>query len=85
MDFQDIIAGTVGKERTYGTVEGRVKSSPFTYLRISTDDLNGKILAYIGEGNLTDDPLKTFINLTEVADSVHEALTKYLGWEVHHH
>ena len=60
MDYQEIIAGTVGKENTYGTVVGRVKASPFTYLRVSTDDLNGKITAYIGEGKLTDDPLKTF-------------------------
>ena len=60
MDYQEIIAGTVGKENTYGTVVGRVKASPFTYLRVSTDDFNGKIKAYLGEGNLTDDPLKTF-------------------------
>lgn len=60
MDYQEIIAGTVGKENTYGTVVGRVKASPFTYLRVSTDDLNGKITAYLGEGKLTDDPLKTF-------------------------
>ena len=60
MDYQEIIAGTVGKENTYGTVVGRVKPGPFTYLRVSTDDLNGKIVAYLGEGKLTDDPLKTF-------------------------
>lgn len=60
MDYQEIIAGTVGKENTFGTVVGRVKASPFTYLRVSTDDLNGKITAYLGEGKLTDDPLKTF-------------------------
>jgi L-fucose isomerase-like protein len=60
MDYQEIIAGTVGKENTFGTVVGRVKTSPFTYLRVSTDDLNGKITAYLGEGKLTDDPLKTF-------------------------
>ena len=60
MDFQEIIAGTVGKENTYGTVVGRVKASPFTYLRVSTDDAAGKIRAYIGEGELTNDPLKTF-------------------------
>jgi L-fucose isomerase-like protein len=113
MDYQEIIAGTVGKENTYGTVVGRVKASPFTYLRISTDDLSGKMRAYLGEGKLTDDPLKTFggygvveipnlqgllsyicnngfehhvsVNLTEVADAVYEALTKYLGWEVYYH
>lgn len=60
MDFQEIIAGTVGKENTYGTVVGRVRPSPFTYCRVSTDDLNGRIVAYVGEGKITDDPLNTF-------------------------
>ena len=60
MDFQEIIAGVVGKENTYGTIVGRVKAAPFTYLRCSTDDAGGKIRAYLGEGELTDDPLKTF-------------------------
>jgi L-fucose isomerase-like protein len=60
MDCQEIIAGTVGKENTYGTVVGRVKAASFTYLRISTDDAAGKVRAYLGEGELTDDPLKTF-------------------------
>ena len=60
MDYQEIIAGSVGKENTYGTLVGRVRSSPFTYCRVSTDDLNGKIIAYVGQGELTDDPLNTF-------------------------
>jgi L-fucose isomerase-like protein len=60
MDYQAIIAGTVGKDNTYGTIVGRLKAVPFTYCRVSTDDLNGRILAYLGEGNLTDDTLKTF-------------------------
>ena len=60
MDYQAIIAGTVGKENTYGTIVGRLKAVPFTYCRVSTDDLNGRILTYLGEGDLTDDTLKTF-------------------------
>jgi L-fucose isomerase-like protein len=60
MDYQEIIAGTVGKENTYGTVVGRVKAAPFTYLRVSTDDASGRIRAYVGEGELTDDLLQTF-------------------------
>ncbi|NMB46490.1 MAG: fucose isomerase [Firmicutes bacterium] len=60
MAYQDIIAGTVGKENTYGTVAGRIKSGPFTFARVSTDDLNGKIQAYVGEGKFTSDPLTTF-------------------------
>ncbi len=60
MSFQDIIAGTVGQENTYGTVVGRVKPGPFTYCRVSTDDERGVIRAYLGQGELTDDPLETF-------------------------
>ena len=60
MDFQEIIAGAVGQESSYGTIVGRVKASPFTYCRVSTDDSLGVIRAYIGEGALTDDPLETF-------------------------
>ncbi len=60
MDYQEIIAGTVGKENTYGTVVGRMKSTPFTFLRIGTDDASGRIHAYTGEGEFTADPLKTF-------------------------
>jgi L-fucose isomerase-like protein len=60
MDYQEIIAGTVGKENTFGTIYGRVKENPFTYLRISTDDLNGMITAYTGEGVFTNDPIDTF-------------------------
>lgn len=60
MDYQEIIAGTVGKENTYGTVVGRLEAAPFTYLRVSTDDAAGRIRAYTGEGTLTKDPLQTF-------------------------
>jgi len=60
MDYQEIIAGTVGKENTYGTVVGHIKSGPFTYCRVSTDDERGVIRAYLGEGKVTDDSLETF-------------------------
>jgi L-fucose isomerase-like protein len=60
MDYQAIIAGTVGKENTYGTVVGRLKSGPFTYCRVATDDAQGTLSAYVGEGELTEDPLETF-------------------------
>jgi L-fucose isomerase-like protein len=60
MDFQEIIAGTVGKENTFGTCVGRVKSGPMSFARFSTDDRNGKIRGYLGEGAFTDDPLETF-------------------------
>ena len=33
MDYQEIIAGTVGRDNTYGTVNGRVKDDAFTYAK----------------------------------------------------
>ena len=60
MDYQEIIAGTVGKENTFGTIVGKVAPGPFTYCRISTDDLQGRITSYVGEGEFTDDKLESF-------------------------
>ena len=60
MDYQEIIAATVGKENTYGTIVGRIKSGPLTYCRVSTDDERGRIRAYLGEGTVTNDQVDTF-------------------------
>jgi L-fucose isomerase-like protein len=60
MEFQQIIAGTVGRENTYGTCEGLVKAGPMTFARFSTNDAAGEIQGYVGEGEFTDDPLLTF-------------------------
>ncbi|MCC7451233.1 MAG: L-fucose/L-arabinose isomerase family protein [Anaerolineae bacterium] len=60
MDYQAIIAGTVGKDNTYGALNARVRENPFTYLRMSTDDFDGKLTAYVGEGVFTNDPMETF-------------------------
>jgi len=60
MDYQEIIAGSVGKLNTYGTCVGRVKSGPVTFARVSTIDEEGVIAGYVGEGRFTDDPLETF-------------------------
>ena len=60
MDYQLIIAGTVGKENTHGTLDGTVKAGPMSFARFSTDDFEGKITGYVGEGAFTDDPLNTF-------------------------
>src|SRR6195952_1365645 len=55
------ILGTVlGEENTHGALEGRTPAGPVTFGRISTDDLAGKIRAYVGNGQFTNDPLNTF-------------------------
>ncbi|MDA0990113.1 MAG: L-fucose/L-arabinose isomerase family protein [Verrucomicrobia bacterium] len=60
MDYQEIIAGTVGKENTYGTVVGRMKPGAFTYCRVSTDDDNGIIRSYFGEAQMQEQKVVTF-------------------------
>jgi len=60
MDYQEIIAGTVGKENTFGTCVGRVKSGAMSFARFSTDDRRGIVRGYTGRGRFTDDPLETF-------------------------
>jgi L-fucose isomerase-like protein len=60
MDFQEIIAGTVGKENSFGTCVGLIKPEPMSFTRISTDDTSGTMRGYVGEGRFTDDPLNTF-------------------------
>jgi L-fucose isomerase-like protein len=60
MDFQEIIAGTVGKLNTFGTCVGRVKAAPMTFARFSTDDRHGRMRGYVGDGRFTEDPLETF-------------------------
>jgi L-fucose isomerase-like protein len=60
MDYQEIIASSVGKENTFGAVVGRVRAGAVTYCRVSTDDFSGKMAAYVGQGEMTDDPLQTF-------------------------
>ncbi|SDM52068.1 L-fucose/L-arabinose isomerase family protein [Kriegella aquimaris] len=70
MDTAPILGTTVGVENTYGALDGRTPANPLTYGRISTDDPKGVIKAYLGEGALTDDPLKTFGNraVAEIPD-----------------
>jgi L-fucose isomerase-like protein len=60
MDFQEIIAGTVGKENTFGTCVGLIKPEKMSFARFSTDDTAGRMRGYVGEGKFTDDSLNTF-------------------------
>jgi L-fucose isomerase-like protein len=86
MDYQEIIAGTVGKENTYGTIVGRMKTGAFTYCRVSTDDENGRIGAYMGEGQLTNDNLITFGGFGVVEIPNMQDLLKFIcqnGFEHH--
>jgi L-fucose isomerase-like protein len=86
MDYQEIIAGAVGKENTYGTIVGRIAPGQATFCRTMTDDAAGMITAYVGEGEFTGDKLDTFggYGVMKIADL--QLLMEYIcraGFEHH--
>lgn len=52
----DILGTVLGQEDTFGAIKGKVAPGPFTFFRMSTDDLRGCIKSYVGEGEFTADP-----------------------------
>jgi len=86
MDYQEIIAGTVGKENTFGTIVGKIEPGPFTYCRVSTDELRGRITSYVGEGEFTGDSLDSFGGYGVIAVPKFQALLQYICREgLEHH
>lgn len=82
----DILATTLGTERSFGALKGRVRPSKMTYLKVATDDRRGVIKCYLGEGEFTDDPLDTFGGVTVCHVKDLNGLMKYAcknGFEHH--
>jgi len=86
MAYADILATTLGQENTYGALAGRVPAGPMSFARISTDDQNGLIRTYVGDGMFTDDPLDTFGSRAVVEVPGLQKLLQYVcknGFEHH--
>jgi L-fucose isomerase-like protein len=86
MSTAPILGTSVGTENTYGALDGRTPAMPLTYGRITTDDCKGIIKAYVGEGELTDDALKTFGNRAVAQINNLQGLMQYVcrnGFEHH--
>lgn len=60
MFVADVIANSVGKQNAYGACAGKIKSGPFTFFRLTSDDTNGELKAYVGEGEILEEDAKTF-------------------------
>ncbi len=86
MDYQEIIAGSVGKDNTYGTIVGRIAPGKATFCRATTDDPAGVISIYVGEGEFTSDKLDTFGGYGVMKIPNLQGLLKYvcrMGFEHH--
>ncbi len=55
-----ILGTMLGEENTVGALAGRTPAGPMSFGRVSTDDTTGRIRAYVGDANFTNDPLDTF-------------------------
>ena len=109
----DILGETLGRERCFGAIKGKVAPGPMTFFRVDTDDTRGVIHGYVGEGEFTADPfpmdggiavchipgLRGLMSLvtrggfahhvsmvrSPCGSVLHEAATRYLGWDVAMH
>jgi L-fucose isomerase-like protein len=109
----DILGATLGRERCFGAIKGKVAKGSMTAFRIETDDVTGRMRGYVAEGQFTDDPfpmdggvavcavrdLRGLLRhissngfahhvamvRSHCAESVLEATTRYLGWDVYAH
>ncbi|MEM2914417.1 MAG: fucose isomerase, partial [Candidatus Bathyarchaeia archaeon] len=84
ISFKDVYVKDA--ENAFGVCVGRIKDGPVTFARLTTDDVNGKVKAYIGEGELTLDPADTFgaYGIIKVPDL--QTLMRYIcknGFEHH--
>ena len=81
-----VLGRTLVKANTFGAVYCKVTKGDFTFFRISTDDTKGVIKAYLGTGEITDDPygMDGCIAVTKVNNL--QTLMKYIcknGFEHH--
>lgn len=52
----DVLGTVLDREKCFGAIKGKVAPGPMSFFRISTDDTQGRITSYLGEGQFTDDP-----------------------------
>lgn len=86
MKTAEVLGTTLGEENVWGAINGRAPAAPLTIARISTDDVNGKIKAYVAEGRFLDEPLDTFGSRAVVEIPNFQPLLKYIckvGFEHH--
>jgi L-fucose isomerase-like protein len=52
----DILGASLGRENCFGAIKGKVAAGDMTFFRMATNDTEGWIHSYLGEGEFTDDP-----------------------------
>jgi L-fucose isomerase-like protein len=55
----DVLGTTIDPEKCFGACKAQIKGGPMTYAKITTDDKNGKIKLYVGEGMFLNEKVDT--------------------------
>ncbi len=75
----DVLGASLGADKSFGAIKGRVKPGEMTYFRMSTDDLNGRIHSYVGEGTFTEDPFPMHGGIAVARVPQMQRLFKWIG------
>lgn len=55
----DVLGTTIGADKCFGACKAQIAPGPMTFAKITTDDRNGRMKAYVGEGEFLPDPVDT--------------------------
>lgn len=55
----DILGNSLGYDQCFGACKANVAAGDMTFAKVSTDEFTGRVKAYVGEGVITDEPIKT--------------------------
>jgi L-fucose isomerase-like protein len=82
----DVLGTTIGADKCFGACKAQIAEGPMTYAKISTDDRNGKIRMYVGEGEILGEKVNTpgGVGLFQIPEL--QQLMKYIcknGFEHH--
>lgn len=78
MDSHEILMTILPADQTWGALQGRIKAGPMTFLRMSTDDVAGKLSGYVAEGLSTEDPAATWGGIGVVQVPRMQELFRYI-------
>jgi len=78
MDAHAILGNIMPANVTWGSLQGRIKAGPVTFFRMSTEDVKGKLTAYVTEGESTVDPAETWGGIGVVRVPKLQELLRYV-------
>lgn len=84
--YPAVLSAALGRDKTFGAIQAKAAAGDMSYCRISNDDTHGRLRAYVGDGEFTDDPFEMPGGIAVVRIPNLQNLMKYMcrnGFEHH--